>query len=550
MSNIKHIVIVGGGFAGWYTATSLQNNIPGIKLTVIESPIHPTMSVGEVTGFDAPLNFKRLVGLENDHQLMANSGAIYKYGIRAVDFFQDGQSHDWGKFPNLKVSSLTSFYNGFDYPDFQEPWNRKEGDIGLFMAWLSMNQGKNRTYDDFIIETTEQYNFVKNPWAPYDERGKYVLRGGLQGFSYHLDAITTGNYLKTVLFDRDKTAGRCKNIVGTVVDITFSDQERVNVDYLLLDDGTKVSGDLFIDCTGTKRALMSRCGNNSWEKWSDEYNNASWAAPTKYSDTKSEMIGRTEFFGEDWGWRFKVRLYHRVGNGYVFNTNMVDPETVYKRFEATLDKDLLADPILVKWQPGQYLNPWQGNLVPLGMAAGIIDPYDAPTFDLQSRSLEDLIRIINSEDNSQEQMRLYNHARQITRDERNFRLNLSMGFSRRRGPFWDSRRNMAVRDGYIKDLKRIVLEQCPDLEERMPWHWHHIYARVCMACGVDMSSWEFPKVSAADAEMADAFFKFNRARNTYIQSRPWTNYSEWLRDNRFGGATSEEMLQQLNPRLV
>ena len=57
MSNnieVKHIVILGGGSAGWLTAGVIAaehhaNTPDGIKITLIESPDVPTIGVGEGT---------------------------------------------------------------------------------------------------------------------------------------------------------------------------------------------------------------------------------------------------------------------------------------------------------------------------------------------------------------------------------------------------------------------------------------------------------------------------------------------------------------------
>ncbi len=45
----KNITIVGGGSAGWMTATILLNQFPDKQITVVESPNHPTVGVGEST---------------------------------------------------------------------------------------------------------------------------------------------------------------------------------------------------------------------------------------------------------------------------------------------------------------------------------------------------------------------------------------------------------------------------------------------------------------------------------------------------------------------
>jgi tryptophan halogenase len=540
---IKKIVIVGGGFAGWYTAATLQHNT-SCEILLIDSDQHPTIGVGETTGWGIAGDFYNLAGITNEKEFMRKTGAIYKHGVRAVDFFQDYQTHQWGKFPNLKVSSLTNFYNQFVNVDFDEPGSHRDGDIGMIMAWLKINQGRNKTYDDFVNEVGEHEYFISNPVMPFDQNDCRVTHP-MMGIAYNFDAIKTNDYLKTLVSKRN--TGSFTWITNTVEQVKLTDDGK-NVSYLLLEDGTKVMADLFIDASGLKRVLMSSQQNNSWKDSGDQYCNAAWVVPSQYTNPEQEMLGISEFFGEDWGWRFKVRLYHRIGNGYVFNTNMVDPAEPLKRLLEITEGTRFVEPKLITWQPGEYTQPWQGNLLPLGMSGWMIDPYDAPTVGEHTESLKDLLKIILEDIPYPQQY--YNKVRSLTREERHLRLDLTFGFSKRRGPFWDSRREMAQQGNFINKIKDIILGKRTDLEKRMSWHWHHMYVRTCLATGVDMSDWEFPEISAADQTIAEAFFAFNRARNKYINSQKWPNFLDWTKKNIFNNLTSQEILKELNPQFV
>ena len=99
-------------------------------------------------------------------------------------------------------------------------------------------------------------------------------------------------------------------------------------------------------------------------------------------------------------------------------------------------------------------------------------------------------------------------------------------------------------------MQDIILGKRTDLESRMPWHWHHMYIRTCLASGVDMSDWEFHELSDSDQDMAESFFEFNRARNKYISHQNWPVYYQWLKKNRFNNLTSQEILSQLNPQFT
>jgi tryptophan halogenase len=539
---IKKIVIVGGGFGGWFTVASLQHHLPEVEIVIIDSQAHATIGVGEATGFDGHLIFERMLGIADDRDFLRKTGAIYKYGVRAFDFYDNDVLNCWGKIHNYKLSSLVNFNNSFDYQDFYEPWNRQADDRGMLLTWLDFNKNSNKTLNDMLSETTEQNHFLENPCAPYLADGRYLFRKK-QGIAYHLDAEKTIGYLKDLVYSRNHN--NLTHINSAVVDIEANNK---NITQVTLENGAKITADLFLDVSGLKRVLMSKCNNDSWVAGGAETANASWVCPSKYVDPEKEMIGASEFHGEDFGWRFRIRLYHRQGNGYVFNRNLVDPEIPKQRLIEVVGNTRLAEPKLIQWEPGYFSHPWQGNVVPLGMSAGFMDPYDAPTIDAHSKGLDDIIELIKN--NNTDPSGKYNQLRAITSEERQLRMDLTFGLSRRSGMFWDQYRKKAQEENLVGKIKELVLEQRPDLESRMPWYWHHMYIRIARGTGLDVSTWEFPTLSTEDKLMAQAFFEYTKNRNQYIKSQAWPNYYDWIKDYIYNGLSDKEILQELNPGLA
>lgn len=535
---IKTVVIVGGGFAGWYTAAAFKHNLPDVSVTVIDSERHPRLGVGETLGWSAPYDWQRLLGLKDDRMLMWRTGAIYKRGTTATNFWHDNTSFSYGKFFNLKISALAKFYGNFDYPEFDEPWNHKQGDVGLQQAWLTINQNNNdKNFNDYIAELDEAGHFTANPLAPYDQNNQYILRP-TDGYSYHIDAEQTVGFFKDLALE-----GTAKHISSAVVGAVTNEQNRVQ--HLVLENNQTVSADLFIDASGFARALLKHVPNNTWVDI-DNQSNSAWVAPNRYKDPHKEMCGGTQFFGEDHGWRFKINLYHRGGNGYIFNSKHTDPELPLQRINQVTDGVQLQDPKLLQWTPGYYRNPWQENLLPLGISSGLIDPFDAPSFDIHSRGLEDLFKALKqpSMDQAQEH---FNQNYQLVTEERYMRLLFNFGLSKRTGPFWDRRRALIA--DRMHDIKNIINSKRDDLQGRLPHFWQQMYLRMVMVTGTDRTLFDAVPLTDQDRAMAQSFFDYNRARGQYIAQQQWPNNYEWLKENRFNGKTSDEMLQQLCPHL-
>lgn len=540
---INTICIVGGGFAGWYTAAALSHNFPNIKLTVVDSDKHPRLGVGETLGWSSPYDWKRLLGLKDDRMLMWNTGAIYKYGVTANNFYRDNSSYTNGKFFNLKVKSLSKFYGEFDYPDFEEPWSHNEGDVGLIQAWMELNRDNKKDFNDYVLELNETSHFSKNPVAPYDINNHYVLRPK-EGWSYHIDAEQTVEFFKKKAMTENTN---CCHINNTIVSVKLSSDE--TIEKILLEDGREVSSDLFIDASGFARVLVKNLRNNKWKDMGSEFCNTACVCPTGYADPHVEMTGGTEFFGEEHGWRFKINLYHRIGNGYIFNDNMVNPQRIMDYITKLTESRRLADPRFIKWTPGYYTESWMGNVIPVGVSGHLIDPFDGPSFDIHSRALEDIIVAFNKDDLSKAKT-YFNESQSIVKKERNMRLITIFGISKRQGKWWDSRRDIFDRSVYKKNLLDTLSNNQKEMETRLRHFWHQMYYRMFVLSDMDRTQLPSINLSDSDSAMSKSFFSYNRARNRYISEQQWPNYYEWLKENRFNGLSSHEMLEILNPTLT
>lgn len=551
---INNIVIVGGGFAGWLTACVMQYKCPSLKITLIESPLVPRLGVGETLGFESPYVWRDLLGMETDHHLMRHTGSIYKYGITNFDFMNDNEVVYNGQLQNIKIGALTKFFPDFEYVDFYEHWNQKPGDVGVSATWLYMNRDKlnkpgGKTIHDYVLEVQDSTYFLENPVVPYDEWNNKTLRG-FNGTSYHIDAEEMVSLLKWLAYSRNSD-GRLTHLTDTVVDVRLTEQGEIK-EIVKKTDGRAITGDIFIDCSGLGRVLAKHVENDTWQDRSEYSNNSAWVCPSKYTDPHKELICGTRIYGEDYGWRFQLPLYHRMGNGYIFNRDWVDPEVPKRRLEEITRDTALAEPRLIKWDPGFYLHSWKKNLILLGISSGLSDPWDAPTFSEHVKGLEDFIHVYNQMSlkdlDINEARSYYNTNRARYSSERDLRVRIHHGFGNRRGLYWDKRRDAANKYGLLKDFEEIMLEQKTDMNLRLRNYWQHMYAKLAIQVDVDMSKWEFKVPTNDELEMAEAYFSYTRARNKFIRTRKWPNAYEWLKENRFDGATYDEVYQEIQGR--
>ena len=87
---MKKIIIVGGGSAGWMTASTLIKVFPNYDISLIESTNVPTVGVGEST-IGGIKNWATFLGIDDKHFLKHTDGS-YKLSIKFTDFYKKGEA--------------------------------------------------------------------------------------------------------------------------------------------------------------------------------------------------------------------------------------------------------------------------------------------------------------------------------------------------------------------------------------------------------------------------------------------------------------------------
>lgn len=249
IKNFKKIVVVGGGSSGWMTASAFSKYFDDIEVVVIESPDVPIVGVGESTlaGIKDFTNFLEL----DEKDFMRYCDASYKLTIKFTDFYEKnagsfhyplGKPVWYGNANGVNDWAIRKFYN----PDLPS----SDAAESYFPSVALANQNK---YTDNVGEL--YYSKFYNPKVET---------------AYHFDATKFGQYLK----EKYCIPRGVKLISDTVVNIISNTN---GIEYLILSDGSKLSSDLFIDCTGFKSLLLGQHLREPFISWNDILpNNRAW----------------------------------------------------------------------------------------------------------------------------------------------------------------------------------------------------------------------------------------------------------------------------------
>jgi tryptophan 7-halogenase len=411
---VRKVTIVGGGTAGWMTAAVLSQWLTKVEIRLIESDEIGTIGVGEAT-IPHLRNFIALAGID-PLKMISESKATFKLGIQFVD---------WGA-PGEK------YIHGF-------------GKIGRDMLWLHPHQlwlaARERTPDK--VGPFDKYSIncvacLENKFAFPDARNPNSPLADID-YAYHFDASMFARYL------RSESEGRgVARVEGRIVEV-IQNSETGFVEKVRLTDGGEIDGDLFVDCSGMRALLIGDALGNGYEDWNQ------WLlcdrAQAVPCTSVEPLTPYTRSTARKAGWQWRIPLQHRIGNGYVYSSEMLSDEEAACTLLANLDGEAMADPRPVKFRPGRRLKSWDKNVIAIGLSSGFLEPLESTSIHLIQTGIHRLLAIFPSTGFSQADIDEYNlQARTEYEDVRDFIIAHYKVTRRTNDPFWDHVRTMDVPD--------------------------------------------------------------------------------------------------------
>lgn len=195
----------------------------------------------------------------------------------------------------------------------------------------------------------------------------YTKNPRKHSYAYHLDATKFGALC------RDKAAipNGVIHIRDEIIEVRTNNESVTE----LVGLKNTYKADLYIDCTGFNAILRSKVGVE-YLKHENLVNDCAIAGPGFYGEDEVPL-SYTQTFSMKHGWRWRVCLQNRTGNGYAFNKNQISIEQAKQEFiEAT--PNLHIDKIFVlPFRNAFNPEPWKNNVVSLGLSCGFLEPLEA-----------------------------------------------------------------------------------------------------------------------------------------------------------------------------
>lgn len=356
---IRNIVILGGGTAGWMTAAALSRAMTGSgrQITLVESDAIGTVGVGEAT-IPTIHWFNQIVGFD-EKQFMAETQATWKLGIEFQGWNGDGSAylHPFGTFG-------------------------PPGDGVMFLHRLIRGRLAGQALPTEAFSLTAQAARAGRFTHPVPDRRSLL---STLGYAFHFDAGLYARYLRKLA-----EAAGVRRIEGKVAKVD-RDGGTGLVTALTTDHGDTVPGDFFIDCSGFRGLLIEEAMQAGFEDWSHWLPcDRAWAMPTA---REARPTPYTRAIAMEAGWRWRIPLQHRTGNGYVFSSRYQDEDVARDALLEALGEPVLAEPRLLRFLPGQRRKSWSGNVVAIGLSSGFLEPLESTSIHLIQSGIAKLLAL-------------------------------------------------------------------------------------------------------------------------------------------------------------
>ena len=242
------------------------------------------------------------------------------------------------------------------------------------------------------------------------------------------------------------------DVVDIIRDGQGDDITSSNIKQLVLDDGSKITGDLFLVCSGWKELLIGKRNVDCSDRL---FINAALAARVDYKDPK-EQHPYTACPAQEHGWIWKIPTRYRIGTGYCFNRDINDPDEVAQAFSDQWDGRIKPEDMrLLDWKPQYVKNFWNGNVIPIGLSAGFIEPLESTGLALMIRGVEYLDEAIYGGSwNNKIDPSFYNEKMRSSFETGVDYISMHYSYCRRKGKFWDF-----VRSKYKKTPSQLYYEE-------------------------------------------------------------------------------------------
>lgn len=361
------VVIAGGGTAGWLTAAALARQLGAlVDVTLVESTEIGTIGVGEAT-IPPMRTFHRLLKID-EQQFIKATNATFKLGIRFENWRVQGENYFHSFGTTGKETIITEFLH----------------------FWLKGREmGIAKEFGDYCVEFKAAL------------QGKFSLQAeGKINYAFHLDAALYAKFLKDIAL-----AGGVKHKDSKISGVKLHESTGF-ITALELEGRDELAGDLFIDCTGIKGLLIEQALHTGFEDWNH------WlpcdTAVAVQTHSIEPAVPYTRSIAHHAGWRWKIPLQNRTGNGLVYCSRHMNDSEATQLLRDSVQGELITDPRVIRFRTGRRRKVWNKNCIAIGLSSGFLEPLESTSIHLVMTAITRLLQMFPQKEISQSVVKEFN----------------------------------------------------------------------------------------------------------------------------------------------
>ncbi|WP_437760932.1 tryptophan halogenase family protein [Sorangium sp. So ce1389] len=354
---IKDIVILGGGTAGWMTASYLGKALQGsARITVMEAPSIPKIGVGEATVPNLQKAFFDYLGIPED-EWMRECNAAFKTAVKFINWRTPGE----GAAISRPLDGRSDhFYHPFGLlPELDH--------IPLSHYWYH-ERSRGRTDQPYDYACFCEPPIMDAKLAPRWLDGQRATR-----YAWHFDAHLVAGFLRRFATARQGVHHLEDELEGV------NHGADGGIESLVTRSGRVLKGDLFVDCSGFRGLLINKAMGEPFIDMNDHLLCDSAVATAVPNDDERDGIEPyTSAIAMKAGWTWKIPMLTRFGTGYVYSSQFSRED------EAALDLCRLwgLDPERtplnkIRFRVGRNRRAWVKNCVSIGLASCFLEPLES-----------------------------------------------------------------------------------------------------------------------------------------------------------------------------
>jgi tryptophan 6-halogenase len=421
---IRKLVILGGGTAGWMTASYLGKALQGtVEITVLEAPTIPKIGVGEATVPNLQRVFFDYLGIPED-EWMRECNASFKMAVKFANWRTAGPD-----------TATTRTLDG--RPDvFYHPFGilPSQDHVPLSHHWS----------DRFLRgETTTPYDyscFVEPPLMDVNKAPRTWDGRAAVTYAWHFDAHLVADFL--CRFATEKQGVR--HVRDEMVDVTRDSRGYLTA--LTTKTGLTLDGDLFVDCSGFRGVLINGVMAEPFLDQSDHLLcDSAVACPIPNDDAATGIEPYTSAIAMRSGWVWKTPMLGRFGTGYVYSSKFLSRDDARLDFARVWGIDPEGTFNQIRFRVGRNRRSWVKNCVSIGLASCFLEPLESSGLYFTYAAIYQLAKHFPDRNFDQVLVDRFNKEIAAMFDETRDFLQAHFYFSPRTDtPFWRANKEIAL----------------------------------------------------------------------------------------------------------